>query len=145
MLINKDIFIINYIEIFDNIFINKGVVNMTKASEYHKQGFTCGEAIIKKYNEEHNTNIPISFGSSMGAGYTIGSLCGAVGGAAIIIGSLKGRESNDESNDARKYAKELMINIKEKYGTELCRDLKKKGVSCDEIIEYTYGTLNKIL
>jgi C_GCAxxG_C_C family probable redox protein len=118
---------------------------MTKASEYHKQGFTCGEAIIKSYNEEHNTNIPISLGSSMGAGYTVGSLCGAVGAAAVIIGSLKGRESNDETNDARKYVKELMINVKEKYGTELCRDLKKNGVSCAEIIDYTYETLNKLL
>ncbi|NMM65763.1 oxidoreductase [Clostridium sp. P21] len=118
---------------------------MTKASEYHKQGFTCGEAIIKKYNEEHNTNIPVSIGSSMGAGYTIGSLCGAIGGATAVIGFLKGRESNAEANEARGYAKDLMINIKEKYGTELCRDLKKNGVSCAEIVDYTYETLNKIL
>ncbi|WP_242983123.1 hypothetical protein [Clostridium drakei] len=48
-------------------------------------------------------------------------------------------------NNARKYTKELMINIKEKYGTELCRDLKKSGISCVEIIDYTYETLNKIL
>ncbi|WP_411679977.1 hypothetical protein [Clostridium thailandense] len=32
---------------------------MTKASEYHKQGFTCGEAMIKAYNGEHNTNIKV--------------------------------------------------------------------------------------
>ncbi|MBC2581724.1 C-GCAxxG-C-C family (seleno)protein [Clostridium sp. DJ247] len=118
---------------------------MTKPSEYHKQGFTCGEAIIKSYNEQHNTNIPISLGSSMGAGFTIGSFCGAVGAAAIIIGSLKGRENSDEVNDARKYTKQLMEAVKEKYGTEICRDLKKNGVSCAEIIEYTYESLNKIL
>lgn len=118
---------------------------MTKASEYHKQGFTCGEAIIKTYNEEHNTNIPISLGSGMGAGFTVGSVCGAVGAATVIIGSLKGRESNDETNDARRYTKELMTDMKEKYGTEICRDLKKNGVSCAEIIEYTYENLNRIL
>lgn len=118
---------------------------MTKASEYHKQGFTCGEAIIKRYNEEHNTNIPISLGSSMGTGYTVGSLCGSIGGAAVIIGSLRGRKNSDEKNEARGYVKELITSVKENYGTELCKDLKKKGVSCAEIIDYTYDTLNKIL
>lgn len=117
---------------------------MTKPSEYHKQGFACSEAIIKAYNEENNTNIPISLGSGFGSGVTVGSLCGAIGAAVVIIGFLKGRESNDEENDARRYTKELMIKIKEKYGTEICRDLKKNGVSCAEIIDYTYETLNKI-
>lgn len=118
---------------------------MTKASEYHKQGFTCGEAMIKAYNEEHNTNIPVSIGSGMGTGFTVGSACGAVGAATVIIGALTGRENNDELNDARKYTKKLMLDVKEKYGTENCRDLKKGGVSCAEIIDYTYEVLNKLI
>ncbi|NMM64988.1 oxidoreductase [Clostridium sp. P21] len=118
---------------------------MIKPSEYHKQGFTCGEAMIKAYNEEHNTDIPVSLGSGMGTGFTVGSVCGAVGAAAVIIGSLKGRENSDEPNDARKYAKELMQGIREKYGTEICKDLKKNGISCADIIEYTYESLNKVI
>ena len=118
---------------------------MIKASEYHKQGFTCGEAMVQTYNEEHNTNIPVGLGSGMGTGFTVGSVCGAVGAATVIIGSLKGREDKSQVNDARKYTKELMDNIKEKYGTEMCKDLKKNGVSCAEIIEYTYSALNNIL
>lgn len=118
---------------------------MKKTSEYRGQGFTCSEAIIKAYNEEHNTNIPISLGSGFGAGVAVGSLCGAVGAAVVVIGSLKGRESSDEANEAKKYAKELMISIKEKYGTEICKELKQNNVSCAEIIDYTYETLNKIL
>lgn len=39
---------------------------MSKPSEYHSKGYTCGEAIIKKYNEEHGTDIPVSLGSGMG-------------------------------------------------------------------------------
>jgi len=118
---------------------------MTKASEFHKQGFTCGEAMIKAYNEEHNTTIPVGIGSSMGAGFTVASLCGAVGAAAVIIGHLKGRESEKEANEARSYSKELMMEIRNKYGTEVCKDLKKSGVSCGEIIDFTYDALNRIL
>ena len=29
---------------------------MTKPSVYHSQGYNCAEALIKSYNEEHNTN-----------------------------------------------------------------------------------------
>jgi C_GCAxxG_C_C family probable redox protein len=120
-------------------------MEMVKASEYHKQGFTCGEAMIKAYNEEHKTNIPISLGSSMGAGFTVGSVCGAVGAAAVIIGALKGRESNSELNNARKYTKELMVDIKEKYDTEMCKELKKNGIGCADIIDHTYESLKRII
>lgn len=118
---------------------------MKKASDYHKQGFTCGEAMIKAYNEKNNTNIPVSLGSGMGTGFTIGSTCGAVGAAAVIIGSLKGRECETEQNEARKLTKELMDDVKGKYSTENCKELKKNGVSCAEIIEHTFESLDRIL
>jgi C_GCAxxG_C_C family probable redox protein len=118
---------------------------MKKASEYHKQGYTCGEAMIKAYNEKNNTNIPISLGSGMGAGFTSGSMCGAVGAANIIIGFSKGRKSDTEENEARKYAKQLMEEVRGKHNTEICKDLKKNGISCADIIEHTFESLDKIL
>ena len=48
---------------------------MTKSSVYHGQGYTCAEALIKSYNDEHNTDIPIALGSGMGVGMKVGSLC----------------------------------------------------------------------
>ncbi|MEQ8198161.1 MAG: C-GCAxxG-C-C family (seleno)protein [Clostridiaceae bacterium] len=118
---------------------------MTKASEYHKQGYTCGEAIIKAFNEENNTDIPVAIGSSMGTGFSAGSLCGAVGGAAAVIGYLKGRESNEEANSARGFTKELMSEVREKFRSEICLDLKKNKVSCSDIIDHTYKTLNELI
>ncbi|HSQ87719.1 MAG TPA: oxidoreductase, partial [Romboutsia sp.] len=41
---------------------------MTKPSTFHSQGFNCAESIIKSYNEEFNTDIPVSLGSAMGSG-----------------------------------------------------------------------------
>ncbi|MGX4651898.1 C-GCAxxG-C-C family (seleno)protein, partial [Clostridioides difficile] len=67
---------------------------MTRPSIYHSQGYTCAEALIKSYNEEHNTDIPISIGSGMGVGMNVGSVCGAVNAAVVIIGYLNGRNSN---------------------------------------------------
>ena len=65
---------------------------MTKPSVYHSQGYNCAEALIKSYNEEHNTNIPISLGSGMGTGMTVGSLCCAVNAAAMIVGYIRKRK-----------------------------------------------------
>lgn len=118
---------------------------MTKPSEYHKQGYNCAEAMIKAFNEKNNKNIPVSLGSGMGSGFTVGSMCGAIGAATLIIGAEKGRESEKELNEARKLTKELIDDIKEKYNTETCKDLKKNGISCAEIVEYTFESLNKIL
>ena len=47
---------------------------------------------IKSYNEEHNTDIPIALGSGMGTGMTVGSLCGAVHAAAMIVGYIRKRK-----------------------------------------------------
>lgn len=118
---------------------------MTKPSVYHQQGYTCAEAIIKSYNEEHNTNIPVSLGSGMGVGMTVGSLCGAVNAAAMVVGFIKGREDSSISNEARSYSRELMTRVRAKYNTEICSELKRNKVSCGEIIDFSYEALNELL
>lgn len=118
---------------------------MTRPSIYHSEGYTCAEALIKSYNEEHKTNIPISLGSGLGVGMTVGSVCGAVNAAAIIIGFIKGRNDKLEQNEARKYTKELMNKVREKYNSEICLNLKRNKVGCDEIINFTYDALNELL
>ena len=118
---------------------------MTKPSVYHRQGYTCAEALIKSYNEEHNTDIPIALGSGMGTGMTVGSLYGAVNAAAMIVGYIKGRENSGEANEARGYARELMKRVREKFNSEICIDLKRDKVSCDEIIDFSYEALKDVL
>ncbi len=118
---------------------------MTKPSKYHKQGYTCAESIIKSYNEEYNTDIPVSLGSGMGVGMTVGSVCGAVNAAVVVLGYLKGRESNESPNEARMYSRELMNRVREKYNTEICSTLKKNKVNCGEIIDFSYEELKNIL
>ena len=118
---------------------------MTKPSVYHSQGYTCAEALIKSYNEEHNTDIPVALGSGMGTGMAVGSLCGAVNAAAMIVGYIKGRETNENTNEARGYARELMSRVRGKFDSEICAVLKKNKVSCAEIIDFSYEALNEIL
>lgn len=116
---------------------------MADVLKYHKEGYNCAESVIKAFNEEKNSNIPVSIASPFGTGMTVGSTCGAVTGALMALGAIKGREEATVKNESRKHTKELMNKVKEKYGTFECLELKKKGVSCGEIIEYAYNTLKE--
>ncbi len=95
------------------------------ASKYHEKGFNCAESVIKAYNEEFNTDIPVCLGSGLGSGCGVASLCGAVNASNIIIGYVKGRNHEDESTRAKVYAKDLTTTVRKEYGSELCIDLKR--------------------
>jgi C_GCAxxG_C_C family probable redox protein len=118
---------------------------MSRVVELHKEGYNCAESIIKALNEERDLNIPISIASPFGSGMTVGTTCGAITGALMALGAIKGRESAEEPNETRKFAKSIMNKINDKYGTFDCIELKKNRVSCDEIIEYSYETLKEFI
>lgn len=114
---------------------------MGRVIEFREQGYNCAESILKCINEEKNLDIPVAIGSPFGGGMMVGDTCGAITGALIAIGTVKGRESSDSPNNTRTDVRELMNKVKEKYGTFQCIELKKKGVSCNEIIQYAYDIL----
>ena len=116
---------------------------MTDVVTYHKQGYNCAESVLKAFNEENNFNIPVSIASTFGSGMNVGITCGAITGALMALGALKGREEATIKNESREYAKEIMDKVKDKYDTFDCLELKKKGVPCDEIIAYTYNVLRE--
>ncbi|KYH34199.1 putative redox-active protein [Clostridium tepidiprofundi DSM 19306] len=116
---------------------------MTKVLKFHKEGFNCAESMVKAMNEEKKLNIPISIASPFGTGMSVCSTCGAVTGALMVLGAIKGRETLEEVNESRRAAREIMSRVKEEYGTYECLELKKKGVSCSEIIKYTYDVLQE--
>ncbi|TCT16164.1 C_GCAxxG_C_C family probable redox protein [Natranaerovirga pectinivora] len=118
---------------------------MKKAIDFYNEGYNCAEAIIKGYNTEHNKSIPVALGSPFGSGMTIGSTCGAITAALIVIGASKGREDSKEINETRKDTKALLKKIKDKYGSLECIELKKQGVPCENLVEDAYNILNEIV
>lgn len=118
---------------------------MANVLEYYKQGYNCAESMIKAFNEDNDLKIPVSLASPFGSGMASGATCGAITGAIIALGATKGRENSADKNESRKYAKLMMGKLKEKYGTFECIELKSNGVTCNEIIEYTYMILNECL
>lgn len=116
-----------------------------KVSDYRKLGLNCAESVISAYNEDHGTSIPMSIASGMGGGFSSGSLCGAIAASVLVIGFVKGRDNADGSNEASAYTRIFMDKIQEKYGTNICRELKAKGVTCMEIEDFAYEVLNTVI
>jgi C_GCAxxG_C_C family probable redox protein len=115
---------------------------LERVIEFHKEGYNYAESVLKAFNEDTGLDIPVSIASPFGSGMTVGSTCGAITGTLMAIGALKGRNTNEEKNNSRILTKEIITKVKEKYGALECIELKKKGVLCDEIIEYAYTLLS---
>ena len=115
---------------------------MDKVLEFRKEGYNCAESIIKAFNEDTNLDIPVSMASPFGGGMAVGGTCGAITGTLMAVGALKGRNTSEEKNNSRTLTKEVITTVKEKYGTIECIELKKKGVTCEEIIKFTYDILS---
>ncbi|MFD3158516.1 C-GCAxxG-C-C family protein [Haloimpatiens sp. FM7330] len=116
-----------------------------KAVDLKKKGYNCCESIIESVNEKKNTNIPICIGTPFGVGMGVGSTCGAITGAIISMGYLKGRSNPSEKNAVSKEVREVLKEVKEKYGTLNCRELKSKGITCEEVIDYVDNILDKYI
>lgn len=116
---------------------------MEKVLEFHKSGYNCAESILKAFNDDTNLDIPVSIASPFGGGMSVGSTCGAITGTLMVIGALKGRSTSEEKNNTRVLSREIIDKVKEKYGTLECIELKKNGVSCEEIIKFSYDTLKE--
>jgi C_GCAxxG_C_C family probable redox protein len=102
------------------------------ASEYMKKGYNCAQAIIKAYandvgmKEDDAVRMVSSLGGGVGRN---GQICGAVSGAALIIGMKFG--STDPANfTAKEKAYNKTNELLEKFGAE------NKSVLCKELIPY---------
>jgi len=102
------------------------------ASEYMKKGYNCAQSIIKAYanevgmKEEDAVRMASSLGGGVGRN---GQICGAVSGAALIIGMKFG--TTDPTNfQAKEEAYNKTNELLEKFSAE------NKSVLCKELIPY---------
>ena len=103
-----------------------------RAAGYMKIGYNCSQAIVKTYAEDVGLNEEeiVKMASVLGGGIgRTGHVCGAVSGAALIIGAKFGSTDNTklESKD-KAYQK----------GRELFKRFtaENKSILCSEILGY---------
>ena len=100
-----------------------------KAVMFHKEGKNCAQSVLlslEKYTGL-DSDLAVKISSGFGGGIKSGEVCGAISGAVMVLG-LCGHE---------KYAKLIVEDFKNNYGSCLCRTLKGTyHVSCDELISH---------
>ena len=99
------------------------------AAEYMRNGFNCAQSMVKAYTaelsakEDSVVRMAAPFGGGLGRN---GYVCGAVSGAALVIGARFGNaDAADIAARDKAYAavSRLMKKFQEEHHTVLCREL----------------------
>lgn len=101
------------------------------AHENFKKGYNCAQAVFIAFKDEMGLDevtaakLSSSFGGGMGK---MREVCGAVSGALMVLGMLKGNwDPDDDKAKSDHYAKvqEFAAKFKAEHETIICRDLLK--------------------
>jgi len=93
-----------------------------------REGYNCAEAIVWAFRDNLKLNIPdeaLRMASGFGGGLGhAGCMCGALTGATMVLGMLKGRIVKEQSKDpVYRIANKFHGAFKEKFGATCCRVL----------------------
>ena len=132
-----------------------------KGRGYFRQGLNCAECVLRTFMDIYEVNVPdevicMATGFGGGMGHTKNT-CGAITGAVLALGLLKGRRDpfgpKEEMGDRIKHLQHeiypvfgrMVEEIEAKYGTLICSEMsqpfgdfesKPRMHNCMEIIAY---------
>lgn len=121
-----------------------------KATALHDKGFNCAQCVLCACDQytglDKDTALAISAG--FGGGVRCGEICGAISGCVMAIG-MAYPFVDDVDDAAKSRIAELTIkctgSFKEKFGCVRCVELKRAGISCNELIQHGADLAEKII
>jgi C_GCAxxG_C_C family probable redox protein len=126
-----------------------------KAIEYHRQGFSCSESVVKAaIDEGYCADILLPAASSFSGGMGSGCLCGAIAGAQMVLGSNFGTGTKDGSKKVAVEKASTFINkFKENHKATCCRVLSagfeagspERRQNCEKLVGECAENLQKML
>ena len=96
------------------------------AEDYHGK-FNCAQSVLAPFSEDYGLDekTALRLAAAYGGGCHFGGTCGAVLGAAAVIGLKYGNDEQDmfKYNYNRERVREFMTMFKEKFGSVTCSEL----------------------
>ncbi len=121
-----------------------------EAVRLHAEGFNCAQCVLcacgKYTGLERETALAVAGG--FGGGVRCGEICGAISGAVMALGVAAPLVDGSDREAGMRIAsltKQCTGAFREKYGMLRCLELKREGVSCDELIAFGAETVQKLL
>jgi len=109
-----------------------------RAENYFRQGLNCSECVLRSFMDVYDTGLPdevmtLASGFGGGMGQTRNT-CGAITGAMMAVGTVRGRKNPFELEETKDRIKQLqheiyppfkalIEDIQGQYGTLICREL----------------------
>ena len=99
-----------------------------RSGGYYKSGFNCAESIFLAFREMLTPDVPkemVRMFTCLGGGLGYaGCMCGALNGAALMLGLLKGRTSHEQDREpVYELARQFHDRFEQKFGNTCCRSL----------------------
>ena len=121
-----------------------------EAVALHGEGFNCAQCVLcacgKYTGLDRGSSLSVACG--FGGGVRCGEICGAISGAVMAIGAAASfSDSPDREAMARVslLTKQCTAAFRDQFGALRCLDLKRAGVSCDELIAFGAETAEKLI
>lgn len=121
-----------------------------EAKKYHEAGFNCAQSVfaanISSFDIDEKTALAVSGG--FGGGLRYGEECGCISGGIMAVGLASPYIEAADMSMRRKIgtlAHDFNAAFEEKFGCVRCSELKAKGCSCNELVEYAAELAEKII
>jgi len=116
------------------------------------EDFNCAEKILHGANQAYNLGLnqqTLKLSAGFGGGMGLGSVCGTLTGAVMVLGTLFVDKSAHESRRIKKLTQELLISFRQEMGEITCSKLKIKyrtdREKCLQVLVKTAEILDRII
>lgn len=96
------------------------------AEEHFEQGFNCAQAVFSAFASQHgmDENLALKLASPFGGGVSRrGEICGAVSGALLALGLVRGTTTPEGKEGTYLMGQEFLRRFESKHHAIRCRDL----------------------
>ena len=103
------------------------------AVRFHQMGCNCAQSVLASVGKYTglDQDTALSVAAGFGGGVRSGEVCGAISGAVMALGLLQ-----EDKRAVAVLAHDCVEAFRKQYGCVRCLELKRAGISCDELIAF---------